>query len=104
MLVDETHHLLPTDGNPTALALAKELDCMIYVTVHPDQIEPSILSTVDMLFALGKSPEQTVKTYCAAIHQPLPILAESELEPGRVLMWNRASQDIPLCWRSPPAQ
>ena len=69
VLVDETHHLLPTDGNPTALALAKELSGMMYVTVHPDQIEPCILASVDMVFALGRSPEMTIGSYCSAIHQ-----------------------------------
>lgn len=103
MLVDETHHLLPTDGNPTALALAKELAGMIYVTVHPDQIEPSILKTADIVFALGKSPEKTIGTYCSAIHQPAPALAGSDLEPGRAMMWNRASQEPPFLLEIAPS-
>ena len=71
MLVDETHHLLPVDGNPTAPGLMKDLAGMIYVTVHPDHIEHSILKTVDIVFALGKSPDETLKQYCAAIQHRL---------------------------------
>jgi HAD superfamily hydrolase (TIGR01484 family) len=103
MLVDETHHLLPVDGNPTALALAKELTGMIYVTVHPDQIEPSLLEHVDMLFALGKSPEQTIKSYCAAIDQPAPGLTVTELAPGRAIMWDRSSQEAPFVLEIAPS-
>lgn len=103
MLVDETHHLLPAEGNPAALVLAKELAGMIYVTVHPDQIEPSILETVDILFALGKSPEQTIRSYCAAIRQPAPALGVSDLEPGRAIMWDRTSQEPPFVLEIAPS-
>ena len=103
VLVDETHHLLPTDGNPTALALAKELSGMMYVTVHPDQIEPCILASVDMVFALGKSPEMTIGSYCSAIHQPTPFVRGSDLEPGRALMWDRASQEPPFLLKIAPS-
>jgi hydroxymethylpyrimidine pyrophosphatase-like HAD family hydrolase len=103
ILVDETHHLLPVDGNSTAVALAKELAGMIYVTVHPDQIEPSILQTVDILFALGKSPDHTIRTYCATIHEPVPALTTTELEPGRAVMWDRASQESPFLLEIAPS-
>lgn len=95
MLVDETHHLLPRDGNPTAQALAKDAAGMMYVTVHPDQIEPSILETVSVMFALGQSPGETLKTFCEAIRQETPAVPQSELEPGQALMWNRAASHPP---------
>ena len=95
MLVDETHHLLPRDGNPTAQALAKDAAGMMYVTVHPDQIEPSILETVSVMFALGQSPGETLKTFCEAIRQETPAVHQSELEPGQALMWNRADSHPP---------
>ena len=103
MLVDETHHLLPVNGNPAALALAKGLAGMIYVTVHPDQIEPAILETVDILFALGKSPHETIATYCTSIHQVAPAFAPSDLEPGRAIMWNRSSTEPPFILEVAPS-
>lgn len=96
ILVDETHHLMPVDGNPTALSFAKELVGMIYVTVHPDQISPSLLNTVTLLFALGKAPQDTIKTYCSAITQPAPALTGADLQPGQAIMWNRASAEPPF--------
>jgi hydroxymethylpyrimidine pyrophosphatase-like HAD family hydrolase len=103
ILVDETHHLLPVDGNSTAVALAKELAGMIYVTVHPDQIEPSILQAVDILFALGKSPDHTIRTYCATIQESVPALTTTELEPGRAVMWDRSSQESPFLLEIAPS-
>lgn len=95
MLVDETHHLLPLDGNPTARDLATDSAGMIYVTVHPDQIESSILETVDVICTLGRSPGGTLKAFCHAIHQEAPAVTSSELEPGRTLMWDRTSPLLP---------
>ena len=103
ILVDETHHLMPVDGNPTALSFAKELAGMIYVTVHPEQIAPSILQTVNILFALGKAPKDTITSYCTAIRQPCPALSESELEPGRAIMWNRAMEESPFILEVAPS-
>jgi hypothetical protein len=68
---------------------------MIYVTVHPDQIDPSILETVDYLFALGTSPANTITTYCTAVRQRPPAMPATELEPGRALMWERRSGALP---------
>jgi hypothetical protein len=96
ILVDETHHLMPRDGNPTALSFAKELVGMIYVTVHPDQISPSVLQTVNLLFALGRAPQDTIKTYCNATSQPPPALMDTELKPGQAMMWNRTSGNSTL--------
>lgn len=103
MLVDETHHLLPVDGNPTTPGLMKELAGMIYVTVHPDHIEHSILKTVDIVFALGKSPDGTLKQYCAAIRQPAPAATAAQLQPGRAIMWNRSSGETPFVLEIAPS-
>ena len=56
-----------------------------------------------MLFALGKSPEQTIKSYCAAIDQPAPGLTVSELAPGRAIMWDRSSQEAPFVLEIAPS-
>ena len=103
MLVDETHQLLPVDGNPTTPGLMKDLAGMIYVTVHPDHIEHSILKTVDIVFALGKSPDETLKQYCAAIQQPAPAATAARLQPGRAIMWNRASGETPFVLEIAPS-
>jgi hypothetical protein len=76
---------------------------MIYVTVHPDQIDPSILKTVDVLFVLGNAPENTVRIYCEAVQQPPPRLTACELEPGRALMWERATGEHPAILEVAPS-
>jgi hydroxymethylpyrimidine pyrophosphatase-like HAD family hydrolase len=104
ILVDETHHLMPSDWDPTALILGHDLSGMIYVTVHPDQIERSVLNTADLLLALGDSPDKTIGNYCDAIGRPRPALEEQRLIPGEALFWDRASQEPPFKLRVTPGE
>ena len=87
ILIDETHHLLPRDGNPTAPGLAQDSSGLIYVTVHPDQIDQPILKTVDLIFALGQAPGDTLANFCRAVGRDVPALPPAELERGQTLMW-----------------
>ena len=94
--MDETHHLLPAEWNPASLVRTQTLSCMIYVTVHPDQIERSVLETVDTVAALGDSPDKTIAGYCAAIDKPVPLMPETQLVPGEAILWERSGSDPPF--------
>jgi hypothetical protein len=67
----------------------------MYVTVHPDQIDPSILKTVDLVFALGQSPKHTIETFCRALGLDTPPMPVTELERGQTLMWDLPSTVAP---------
>ncbi len=96
ILVDETHHLLPAEWDPASLVRTQMLSCMIYVTVHPDQIERSVLKTVDTVIALGDRPGKTMVDYCAAINEPVPPMPETQLVPGEAIVWDRSGSEPPF--------
>jgi hypothetical protein len=104
VLVDETHHLLPSDWNPASLVLAQELSCMIYVTVHPGQIERSVLETVDILIALGEAPDKTIADYCAAIDEAAPSVPLQNLVAGEAVVWDRSAKDAPFKLHIAPSE
>ena len=96
ILVDETHHLLPAEWNPASLVLAQALSGMVYVTVHPDQIEKSILVSVDIIAVLGDGPEKTIAGYCTAIGESVPPTPETRLVPGEAILWDRSGSEPPF--------
>jgi haloacid dehalogenase-like hydrolase len=96
ILLDETHHLLPTNWKSTPLMFAHKLFSTIYVTVHPDQIERSILESVDTVIALGERPDDTIRCYCTAIQRPIPALDVSHLQPNHALVWNPKFDEEPF--------
>lgn len=104
ILVDETHHLLPADWNPASLVLAQRLVCMIYVTVHPEQIERSVLKTIDTVITLGEAPDRTMASFCAAIGEPCPDVPRDSLSPGEGMIWLRATTEPPFRLRIAPSE
>ena len=102
IVVDETHHLMPTTWHPTAMTLPQKLEGMILITVHPESIAPALLASVDLLLAVGESPERTIGAYCAAVGEEPPEVPPTQLEPYEVLAWWRRSQDPPTRVRSIP--
>ena len=90
IVIDEAHHMLPSSRSFTTAPLPSELPGSIIVTVHPDQVAPEALDTVELVFAVGKDPAGTLRQFCAAIEETPPVLRDDlALEPGEALLWHR---------------
>jgi HAD superfamily hydrolase (TIGR01484 family) len=96
IVVDETHHLLPTTWHPSTLTLPQELQGMILITVHPESVASAVLTSVDLVLAVGESPEQTIQAFSQAVGQRLPRVSSAHLEPGEVLAWWCRTDDPPI--------
>ncbi len=110
IVVDETHHLLPTAWEPGKSVATKELDRMVFITVHPEQILASALEMVDTVAAVGAAPEETIGRFCQAIQKPAPANAESIAKagskdgPNRIILWSRRTDKPPVAVRIIPAK
>jgi hypothetical protein len=90
VLVDETHHLLPTKWRGT-VATMRDLKGMLFVTVHPDQLSPHVLDTVDIAVALGEGPSSTLQAVASHKGLSLPHVPNAELKPGEAILWRVAA-------------
>lgn len=99
VLIDETHHLLPRDWQPAQSMLTQDFTGMVYVTVHPDQVAKSALSTVDVVAALGEDPADTISRFCEALGVTVPHMPPTTLVHGEAVFWHRRSDEPPhtLC-------
>ncbi len=70
IVLDEAHHMLPRDWARLGRALPQSLGETILVTVHPDHLAPLVLKLVDVIIAVGPSPQQTIRKFADAIGQP----------------------------------
>ncbi|MGP0063058.1 MAG: HAD-IIB family hydrolase [Isosphaeraceae bacterium] len=102
IVVDETHHLMPTTWHPTTMTLPQQLEGMILITVHPESIAPALLTSVDLVLAVGEAPDRTIRAFCEAVREPSPEIPPTQLEPREVLAWWRRSKDRPIRVRSTP--
>lgn len=102
IVIDETHHMLPSDWTATSPTLFQELYGLMLITVHPDQVAPAILDSVDTVIAIGDSPDQTIRNFSKTIGQKPPKVPSVKLKPGEAIAWNRQRKAKPVRFRSIP--
>lgn len=102
IVIDETHHLLPASWAPALLTVPKELQGFLLITVHPDQVSPAVLSSVDLIIAIGSTPQETIRTFSATLSERTPSVPSISLEPGEAIGWWRRPKSEPFWFRSIP--
>jgi HAD superfamily hydrolase (TIGR01484 family) len=102
IVVDETHHLMPTTWHPATLTLPQRLAGLIMITVHPGSVAKALLNAVDLVLAVGETPEETIRAFCEAVGKDCPEIPPTTLEPLEVLAWRRPSQEPPVRVRCIP--
>jgi hypothetical protein len=63
LIIDEAHHLLPSKWQPSEALLPAQLRNTVLVTVHPDDVAPSVLNLVDTVIVVGKEPQATIDAF-----------------------------------------
>jgi hypothetical protein len=89
IVVDEAHHLLPASWQAAALTLPRELDGILFVTVHPELMTTPALSAIDLMIAVGTSPENRIRAWSAMLGLQPAGLEPTTLETGEALAWRR---------------
>ncbi|MEO6966623.1 MAG: HAD-IIB family hydrolase [Acidobacteriaceae bacterium] len=87
MILDEAHHLLPLDWGPLQVVLPQKLGETVLVTVHPDHLAPTILRLVDVIIAVGSSPEQTMRGFSDASGHALAWPEGLSEKIGQAVVW-----------------
>jgi HAD superfamily hydrolase (TIGR01484 family) len=92
IVLDEAHHLMPASRPAAGMSLPRELHATILVTVHPDQLAPEVLASVETVAAVGDAPASTIRHFCAGLGVPPPPLpTDDRIEAGQALLWERCS-------------
>jgi hydroxymethylpyrimidine pyrophosphatase-like HAD family hydrolase len=102
LVIDEAHHLMPTAWAPAHEALPRELRGVLAITVHPESVAPAVVESVDLLLAVGESPEKTVANFCKAAGRQPPRLRLEALETGEALAWRPKGGAPPVRVRTEP--
>jgi hydroxymethylpyrimidine pyrophosphatase-like HAD family hydrolase len=101
ILLDETHHVLPSSWDPATLTLPQNLDRTIFVTVDPDQVHSIALETVETVITVGDKPWETLERFCKAAGVTPPSGA-GMLKPGEALFWSRKGGGEPFVFAVNP--
>ncbi len=100
LVVDEAHHLLPRHWGHTPQHLSESL----FVTVHPDHLAPSVLASIDVVLAVGGSPERTLGKFAAACNLLPPRFPGPHQGEGQVACWFVRPAEAPFPMRVIPGR
>jgi HAD superfamily hydrolase (TIGR01484 family) len=92
LVVDEAHHMLPSQGNSATLTIPQFFNGILLITVHPQHVDKSALSLVNTMIAVGKSVDKTIAEFCEPLESCPPNDLPKELPSEEALIWFRDSQ------------
>lgn len=104
LIVDEAHHLLPASWGHAASVLPQQLHETILVTVHPDHVAPAILAPIDIVVAIGHSPEKTLEEFARVTGKAIAWPAALAYQAGRVVVWQDEEGQAPFSMRARPGR
>jgi hydroxymethylpyrimidine pyrophosphatase-like HAD family hydrolase len=96
IVLDEAHHMLPSDWGHVGKALPQRLGETVLVTVHPEHVAPMTLSLIDMVIVVGRAPEKTLEAFAAAAGHKFTWPEGLEYQSGHVVAWFPRSEKAPF--------
>lgn len=87
MILDEAHHILPTEWGHLAEILPHTLGETVFATVYPDHLAPAILALVDVIMAVGESPDKTMRRFSNASGHSLVWPEGLSYKVGQAVVW-----------------
>ncbi|AGA34542.1 HAD-superfamily hydrolase, subfamily IIB [Thioalkalivibrio nitratireducens DSM 14787] len=104
LVLDEAHHMLPDTWGHTGSALPKRLGETLLVTVHPEHVAPEILAPIDIVIAIGASPQDTLARFGRATGRAVPWPEDLSREADQVVAWFVSDAKLPFAVRPMPGR
>ena len=92
LVLDEAHHLLPATWSPPHDGAVPALETALLITVHPEQVAPSVLPQVDLLIAVGPAADESIDAFAKALGKAVP--NRPERQEGEALVWRLPDGDV----------
>jgi len=100
IVIDETHHVLPSSWEAAGITVSQKVYGVMLITLEPDRVAPAILSTIDVVIAVGQDPASILKIFCETVGQASPAIGPISLKPGEAIAWFRDSSEPPFVFQS----
>ena len=104
LVLDEAHHMLPETWGHAAAVLPLKLQETILVTVHPNHVAPAILGSIDVVVAIGHSPEQTLARFAKSVGRLLTWPGDLAWQADRVVVWMDEGEQPPFAMQAEPSR
>jgi hypothetical protein len=89
VVLDEAHHLLPSEWETLDDIVPRVLGGLIVITVRPRSLARAVLGTVNMLCVLGEDAAARLRDFCEVVDEPPPAIPRSAPHKGEAFVWPR---------------
>jgi HAD superfamily hydrolase (TIGR01484 family) len=96
LVVDEAHHFLPAAWHAAKLVLPRQLDSTILVTLESSHLSAAVLAEVDIVVAVGGTPQATLRDFAAARGLVAPPEVAEPWAAGDALVWHPTESAPPF--------
>lgn len=104
LIVDEAHHVMPADWQPTKVALPQRLDGTLLVSVTPSAVAAAALRLVDTLIVIGEKPREMLREFAQANGLAAPEVSAEKIPQGEALLWSKDSGASPRRFTLEPSR
>jgi hypothetical protein len=104
IVIDETHHVLPSAWEAAPQALPTEFDRFVFITIHPHSVARPVLAAVNTVMIVGDKYDETLMNVAQLLGQTPQPVSPVKLDPGEVLMWMRQNDEPPFKLRILPGR
>ena len=101
-MIDEAHHLLPSAWGPAPYTLPQRLGETVLITHRPSEVVPAMLAMMDIVVAVGPSPERTLAEFAGALG--LASLRFPKAKRDEAIIWERGGGLDPYAATIVPAR
>jgi HAD superfamily hydrolase (TIGR01484 family) len=95
LIVDEAHHVMPAEWQPTELNQPEHWDGVVMLSVRPKLIAESAVRAVDTIITVGDDPSEMLADFARVHGVNTPAVALKKLESGVAVMWQAGSAEVP---------
>ncbi len=89
IVVDETHHMFPSEQAPSTAELPAGMRNMVFITVHPVHVLKTTLQTANVVVAIGASPFKVLEEFAHTAGVRAAPRDFDDVPSGRALFWFR---------------
>jgi hypothetical protein len=98
--VDESHHVMPSSWEAAGLTVSQKTYGLMFITLEPDRVAPAVLSSFDVVIAIGDDPAGILKNFSKAVEEKPLEMEPLNLQPGQAVAWLRDSAEPPFIFES----
>ncbi len=102
LIIDEAHHVLPSEWAPASTEISQEFCNLMLITVHPEHVSPLALSRVNTVLVVGREPKLIFNEFAKTARIQVPDMDTHDLIRGEALLWSVDEQRVTKLKAAPP--